>query len=159
MKISEIDAPHLVASGIPFNAKDVRSLHRQKVQAIVSLTERSLVGLSDITQALFDELDICYCHSPVRDHYSPTLEQAQQILEFIEEMKLQERKTFIHCHAGVGRTGTLLHTYFLGQGLSLREAEVKVKQQRIQCILLSDRQKVFLEQFAQTKSREREQLH
>jgi atypical dual specificity phosphatase len=154
MKFSMIDTPYLVAGSIPFDAKDIHSLHQQGIRAIVSLTERSLVGLSHITQALFDELDINYLHAPIRDHYSPTLQQAQQILKFIEQMKVQKRMTFIHCHAGVGRTGTILHTYFLGQGLSLKEAQVKVKQQRIECILLSDRQKIFLKQFAETKSGE-----
>lgn len=115
MKFSVIDAPYLVAGGIPFDVKDIRSLHREGVGAIISLTERSLIGLSHISQALFDELDITYLHSPVQDHYPPGLEQAHHILKFIEQMKVQERMTFIHCHAGVGRTGTLLHAYFLSQ--------------------------------------------
>ena len=155
MKFSVIDAPYLVAGSIPFDAKDIRSLHRQGVGAIVSLTGRSLIGLSNITQSLFDELGLRYFHLPVKDHYPPDLEQAQNILQFIEQMKVQNRKTFIHCHAGVGRTGTILQAYFLSQGLSLKEIEVKIKKQRIECILLSARQKAFLKQFTEVKSRER----
>ena len=38
MKFSVIDPPYLVASSIPFNAKDIHALHQQGVRAIVSLT-------------------------------------------------------------------------------------------------------------------------
>lgn len=151
MKFSVIDAPFLVASSIPFNARDIRALHQQRVRAIVSLTTRSLIGLSDITQDLFVALDMVYLHSPIRDHYPPTPEQAEEILEFIERMKRKQRKTFIHCHAGVGRTGTILHAYFVRQGLSLGEAEAKVKECRIQCMLVSDEQKKFLREFAEKR--------
>jgi atypical dual specificity phosphatase len=81
----------------------------------------------------------------------PTQEQTEEILEFIEQMKNEDRKTFVHCHAGVGRTGTILHAYFLKQGLSLVEAEVRVKERRIQCMLISDEQKKFLRAFAETQ--------
>ncbi len=123
-------------------------MNQQGVQAIISLTERSLIDLSDITQFLFNELDIIYFHVPIQDHYPPTIKQAKKILKFIEQMKAQKRMVFIHCHAGIGRTGTLLHAYFLGQGLSLQESQSKIKQQRIECILLSNKQKIFLKQFA-----------
>jgi len=81
-------------------------------------------------------------------HYPPDLAQAKQILQFIDQMKTKNRMTFIHCHAGVGRTGTMLHAYFLGQGLTLEEAKAQVKKHRIQCTLLSDEQKAFLKEFA-----------
>ncbi len=142
-----------MASSIPFNAKDMRALHRQGVQAIVSLTTRSLIGLSDITPSLFTKLDITYLHAPVRDHYPPTLPQAQAILAFIEQMKQARRKTLIHCHAGVGRTGTILHAYFLNQGFTLSEAEAKVKARRIQCLLISNEQRNFLRDFAENRHR------
>jgi protein-tyrosine phosphatase len=66
-------------------------------------------------------------------------------------MKAEKRLTFIHRHAGVGRTGTILHAYFIGQGLSLAEAKARVKSRRIQCMLLSEEQETFLEEF--TKQR------
>lgn len=149
MKVSTIETGVLAASSIPFNANDIRSLHQQGVRAIVSLTKRSLIGLSDITQTLFDELDLTYFHSPIRDHFPPTLPQARQILQFIEQMKAEKRLVFIHCHAGVGRTGVILHTYFLKQGLNLVEAKAQVKARRIQCTLLSVEQEAFLKEFAQ----------
>ena len=152
MKFSVIEAGILAASSIPFKAKDIRSLHQQGVRAIISLTERSLIGLSDITQMLLDELDLTYFHAPMQDHYPPDWLQAGHILGFIEQMKAEQRFTFIHCHAGVGRTGTILHAYFLGQGLSLAEAKARVKARRIHCTLLSQEQETFLAAFAKEQN-------
>jgi atypical dual specificity phosphatase len=153
MKFSLIERGVLAASSIPFDAKDIRSLHQQGVRAIVSLTERSLIGLSDITQTLLDELDLIYFHAPIRDHFPPSLPQARQILQFIEQMKAENRLTFIHCHAGVGRTGAIVHAYFIFQGLSLDEAKAQVRACRIQCTLLSAEQEAFLQEFAQIQSK------
>jgi atypical dual specificity phosphatase len=137
----------LAAGSIPFSAKDIRSLHQQGIRAIVSLTIYPLTTSRDITSDLFNELDITYFHSPVQDNYPPDLVQARKIIQFIAQMETEGRTTYIHCHAGVGRTGTILHAYFLNQGLSLEEAREQVKSCRIQCILLSDEQKSFLKEF------------
>jgi protein-tyrosine phosphatase len=54
----------------------------------------------------------------------------------------------VHCQAGVGRTGTVLHLYYLAQGLTYEEANAKVRAKRIQCILLTELQVEFLKEFA-----------
>lgn len=58
MKISWIEPNTLAASGIPIDAKDVRSLHLQGIRAIISLTEQPLWSQRQITPSLFAELDI-----------------------------------------------------------------------------------------------------
>ena len=70
------------------------------------------------------------------------------ILEFLDQMKSQGRPVFVHCQAGVGRTGTVLHLYYIAQGLTFKEADGMVRSKRIQCILLSDLQVEFLKEFA-----------
>jgi atypical dual specificity phosphatase len=148
MKINWIDPAILAASSIPFSANDIRSLHAQGIRAILSLTTRPLTISKDITPELFQDLDIVYLHCPIQDHYSPDIDQAYHILHLIDQMKADDRPIFVHCHAGVGRTGTILHLYFLAQGLGLEEAKARVKAGRIQCMLLSERQRAFLVDFA-----------
>lgn len=88
----------------------------------------------------------------MRDHYPPDIEQAEDILRFIDLMGGHQRPVFIHCHAGVGRTGTILHGYLLNQGMSLTEAQAIIRAKRIQCLLLSEAQRTFLRQFAASRS-------
>ncbi|MBA3533900.1 MAG: dual specificity protein phosphatase family protein [Ardenticatenales bacterium] len=151
MKISWIEPGVLAASSVPFDVRDVRALHTQGIRAILSLTEHPLTIFRSITPALFVELDIAYCHAPVRDHHAPELSQARRIVAFLQAMKTEGRPAFVHCHAGVGRTGTALHLYFLSEGLTLEEARARVRARRPQCILLSEAQEAFLSNVSVTQ--------
>ncbi|MBK9940532.1 MAG: dual specificity protein phosphatase family protein [Kouleothrix sp.] len=109
MKISWI-APHsLAASGIPLDAKDIHAFHGQGIRAILSLTEPPLFAQREITATLLGALDIAYFHVPVRDQFPPDTAQAHQIIEAIRSMQFEQRPLLIHCHAGIGRTGMILH--------------------------------------------------
>jgi predicted protein tyrosine phosphatase len=144
MKMTWIEDGLLAASGIPLDAPDIQSLHDQGIRAILSLTEQPLTSFKKLPPALFDELNITYLHVPIPDGYPPSIPQAGDILEFIDQRKSEARAVFVHCHAGLGRTGTVLHLYYLAQGLTLAEAREQVKLHRPQSTLLSDRQKAFL---------------
>ena len=144
MKISWIEPERLAASGIPLDAKDLRSLQAQGIRAMISLTEHSLLMFREITPTLLADLDITYLHVPIPDQHPPTADQAQQILHQITMMTAQHRPVFVHCHAGVGRTGTILHLYYLAQGLSWNETKAKIRATRVQCLLLAEEQLVFL---------------
>jgi len=148
MKITWIENGLLAASGIPLDAPDIRSLHDQGISAILSLTEQPLTSFKKLPPALFDELNITYLHVPIPDGHPPSIPQAGQILQFIEQMGAQTRAVFVHCHAGLGRTGTVLHLYYLARGLTLEQAREQVKLHRPQSTLLSDRQKAFLTEAA-----------
>jgi len=147
MQISWIETNRIAASSIPISEEDIRWLHRQGIRAILTLTEYPLTTLREITPALFQELDIVYFHCPVPDQHPPSDEQAHLILQFIREMEAQRRPVFIHCHAGIGRTGTILHLYYLAQGHSFEAARRIVRRRRVQSTLISDAQKQFLLSF------------
>jgi protein-tyrosine phosphatase len=149
MDISWIEPNVLAAGSIPVEEKDILDLHGQNVRAILTLTERPITSLREITPGLLESLDITCLHVPIPDQFPPNLEQARRILKFIEEMKSQGRPVFAHCQTGIGRTGTILHLYYLAQGLTFEEANAKVHAKRIQCILLTDLQTEFLKEFAQ----------
>jgi atypical dual specificity phosphatase len=150
MQLDWIEDEVLAASSIPIDLNDVRSLHDQGIRAIVTLTEHPLTIHKSITPDSLRALDITYLHAPIPDGYAPDIPLAQAIVGFIEQMSSERRPTFIHCHAGIGRTGTMLHCYFLSRGLSMDEAGEKVRTRRPACNLLnlSTSQRTFLEQFA-----------
>jgi atypical dual specificity phosphatase len=150
MKISWIEPDTLAASGIPLDVKDLRALHGQGIRAMLSLTEHSLLTFRAITPELLAELDITYLHVPIPDQHPPTSDQAQHILHLIKTMAAQQRPLLIHCHAGVGRTGTILHLYYLAQGRSWEETKAKIRATRVQCLLLADEQLTFLRAYVTT---------
>lgn len=149
MRCSWIEPTILAVSSVPIHANDIRSLHQQGIRAILSLTEYSLMRFRSITPALLEELDIRYFHVPVADRYPPTLEQAYTILHIIDDMQGQQRPVLVHCMAGIGRTGTVLHLYYMARGMTLEQARAQVRAVRVQSTLMLTPQQVhFLELFA-----------
>ena len=149
MKISWIEPDLLAASDIPLGAKDIHSLYQQGIRALLSLTEQPLFTQREITPTLLTDLDMAYFHVPVPDQYPPTHEQAYAISQIIAHAVSEKRPLLIHCHAGVGRTGTILHLYYLERGYTFEEAKAQIRRTRVQCILLSDEQLAFVRGFEQ----------
>lgn len=147
MKISWIEPNLLAASAIPIDAKDLQSLHDQGLRAIISLTEQPLTIFKSISMELLKKIDIIYLHVPVPDQHPPTMEQAHAIVQFIEAMRTQQRPVLVHCHAGIGRTGTILHLYYIAQSLSFDQANDMVKRRRPYSAMLSSRQQAFLVEY------------
>ncbi|MEM8531373.1 MAG: dual specificity protein phosphatase family protein [Chloroflexota bacterium] len=147
MKISWIEPNLLAASDIPLGAKDIHSLYQQGIRTLLSLTEQPLFAQRQITPALLTDLDMAYFHVPVPDQYPPTLEQAREILQIIAQAAAEKRPLLVHCHAGVGRTGTILHLYYLERGYTFEEAKAQIRRKRVQCILLSEEQLAFVREF------------
>lgn len=149
MDCSWIEPGILAAGSIPFTAKDLRALHARNIRALLSLTERVPTSFREITLELLRELNMLYFHVPVVDQFPPTLAQGAEILQTLQDMASQKRPLFVHCNAGIGRTGTVLHLYYLAQGKSFAEARAFIQTRRPQCVLLSPEQITFLNIYRQ----------
>jgi atypical dual specificity phosphatase len=150
VKINWIEPGALAASGIPLGVKDLQSLYEQGIRAIVTLTEHPLTVQKEITPQVLTEMGLTCLHAPVVDQYPPDVATVRETAQFVNQMKAQGQPVLLHCHAGIGRTGTMLHAYYLAEGLSLAEAKAKVKAGKpiSQFIMLSEAQKTFLEDLA-----------
>lgn len=150
MKISWIEPNMLAASPLPSNEADIRSLYTQCIRAIITLTEHSITAQPTITSALLTELGIACLHIPIEDYLVPNNQQVEDTVRFIDQMQAEGKPALIHCYAGQGRTGTLLHSYYLSKGWSLANACDHVSEMRPICIFkdLSREQQGFLRDYA-----------
>lgn len=118
---------------------------------MVTLVEHPLTIQKEITPDVLDKMGLTCLHAPIKDQHPPDAAVAEMVVQFIDQMKAQSRPVYVHCHAGIGRTGTMLHGYYLTQGLSLEEAKTRVRAGKpsSQFLMLSDTQRVFLEEMAE----------
>ena len=146
MKITWIEDGLLAASSVPIGQTDLRWLREQGIGAILTLTENPLTTQTNVDAQLFAALDIVYCHAPILDGEPPDRETAQTLLNFLGQMQTEGRATLAHCQAGIGRTGTILHLYYLAQGHDLETAKKRVNTMRMLSSWenLSDSQRTFL---------------
>jgi protein tyrosine phosphatase (PTP) superfamily phosphohydrolase (DUF442 family) len=101
--------------GAPGKA-DLRALAAAGVTTVVDLrAEHGLV----IPEELLAELGITRVAIPIRDGQTPTTEQ---VARFFEAVDASEGPVYLHCGAGVGRTGTMAAAYLVSRGGSGWEA-------------------------------------
>lgn len=149
MRIEWIEASVLAAGAMPAGRSDLDNLHDEGIRALVTLTEQPITSQREITLERLGRYDIIPYHFPIKDQHPPTAD-VRAVVSFIDRMKNEGRPVYLHCYAGVGRTGTLLHAYYLLNGLSLEEAKAKVKAAKLtsQFFLLSPTQQAYLVRLA-----------
>lgn len=98
-------------------------LARRGVATVIDLR-----GEDDIVvdEAMFAGLGINRVHIPIRDGQAPSDEQVGRFLAAVQGTP---GKVFVHCGAGVGRTGTMVAAYLVSKGVDpghavLRNLEV-----------------------------------
>jgi atypical dual specificity phosphatase len=152
MHFNWIETDVLAASPLPRTVEDVEAFREAGIRAIITLTEQPLTVRPDvrISAADLERLDVTLYHIPIDDFDAPVFEQVEQMMTILSQLKAEGRPALIHCYAGQGRTGTMLHAYYLVQGWSLRDARERVSSRRAICDfnMLSSPQQAFLQNFA-----------
>ncbi len=99
----------LLRGGAP-SAIGYRELARQGVTTVVDLrTERDV----DVPIELLDQLGIDLVRLPIRDGQTPTDDQVRTFLDAVDHA---DGRVYVHCGAGVGRTGAMVAAYAVAMG-------------------------------------------
>eukprot|EP00743_Colponemidia_sp_Colp-15_P007448 GILK01008047.1.p1 GENE.GILK01008047.1~~GILK01008047.1.p1 ORF type:complete len:167 (-),score=15.63 GILK01008047.1:144-644(-) len=98
----------LAGMGQPTYAANFQALQRLNVGAIVSLTERPIDSISPSDSFSF-------LHLPIQDYCTPSFEQVDRCLEFIQDQTKAGKAVAVHCRAGKGRTGTMIACCYCGR--------------------------------------------
>jgi len=122
-----IDEPVFVGSSNPAT-DELKDLFQLGFRIIISLLDeneqRPNYDVEDGKAMGFDRVSI-----PIRDFTTPTQSQLSQFLNAANKA-LQKGKVIMHCQGGTGRTGTMAAAYWIGKGLSAKEAIEKIRKSR-----------------------------
>ncbi|WP_247232298.1 dual specificity protein phosphatase family protein [Telluribacter sp. SYSU D00476] len=122
---------NLLAGEIPAAVTDeatqlkLTGLIGSKVDAVINLMEAGETNwkgqpFNDYTGFLNQNKVETYRLS-IQDVSVPTKERMQEILDLIDSLHAANKKVYVHCWGGIGRTGTVVGCYLLRHGLATKE--------------------------------------
>ena len=100
---------HLWRGAAP-SEKGYRQLARNGVRTIVDLRAEADI---EIDHKLLDRVGLRLVSIPMRDGQAPS---AREVKRFLTVMDHAQKKVYVHCGAGVGRTGTMAAAYLVKTG-------------------------------------------
>jgi len=97
----------LAGSALPFEPGHLQYLLDVGIKHLVSLTEWNPPVLRQSPKGLN------HIHMPVTEFEPPSLQQAVDFVNIVQEAKDKHEGVVVHCHWGRGRTGTMIACFLV----------------------------------------------
>ncbi|OQW93902.1 MAG: hypothetical protein BWK79_08725 [Beggiatoa sp. IS2] len=101
----------------------LRQLLQVGITFFADLTEERESGLEPYDKVLHEEARhlrkvVTYQRLPIQDFGVPTVKSMRQTLDALDDALARKQVIYVHCYAGIGRTGTVVGCYLVRHGLS-----------------------------------------
>ena len=104
------------------------------------------------SQAVSRGLTVLGKRHPIRDYGVPKAAEMRRILDAMDAAIKMERPLYLHCHGGIGRTGTVVGCWLVERGLSgdqalaliQRKWQVMAKRDRVPVSPETEGQRIFI---------------
>jgi atypical dual specificity phosphatase len=103
---------------------DIAFLQTHRVAAIISLLEVEPALDLYHTKGFFAR------NIPVHDFQAPSQSQIVECMEILHQLNARGVPTYIHCYAGLGRSGTMAGAWLIRSGTAPVEAITKIRRAR-----------------------------
>ena len=116
-------AGHVLAGEHPAKEGEAVLLERLQLMAQMGITHFiDLTSPKDPLQAYLPLDGAIRINHPIADFGVPSVAQMNGILHSIDEALQNGGKVYVHCRAGIGRTGTVAATWLANQGMTSQAA-------------------------------------
>jgi len=129
----------LAALSYPESEDAFTILWKIGIRALLNLAEVPLPG------EILKKVGILTEHIPIVGYTAPTRHQVEHALAMIHFCLDRNMPVAVHCDAGLGRTGTILACYLVGQGTSADRAITTIREWRPGSIEIPEQEAVVYE--------------
>lgn len=120
---------------------DIEIIAKNNIQAILDLRKES-----HHDEDRLNKFSIQHFKLSIPDRNTPTLEETQNAIKWIDSQIIQNRKVFVHCNLGRGRGPLMVILYLISKGMNSESAINFVKKKR-PFTFLNKKQINFIKEF------------